>query len=167
MNSDLLGGEYEGEYQYGRFHGKGVYKYKDMRYEGNFLDGQFHGEGSLIVKGGCYQGIWQKGRLVDGGFIFEDGLPYLKVGYKFWEYCSRYDRRFFTEIKDGIQIGEKLRDAAPHEYVNELPKDCYDCIDGYYDPKRHSVFSYVTNEEIRTPDVAEIDFILNNCRVGK
>lgn len=165
VNPDLLAGEYEGPYENGRFNGNGVYRFKDTRYEGGFRDGHFHGEGILFVKGGAYVGFWERGELVDGGFVFDDGLPYLKIGYKFWEYCSDYDCRFFREIRDGITPGNKLRDVSTHDH--ELPKDCYDVIDGYYDPKKHSVFSYITGEEIRTPNNAEIDFILNNCRVGK
>lgn len=167
MNPEHLAGTYEGDYENGRFHGKGIYRYKDMRYEGNFLDGQFHGEGILFVEGGAYIGYWQRGELVDGGFVFDDGLPYLKVGYKFWEYCSDYDRRFFREIRDGLLPGQKLRDITVHDHADKLPKDCFDTVDGYYDPKKHSVFSYETNEEIRTPSNAEIEFILSNCRVGK
>jgi hypothetical protein len=89
----------------------------------------------------------------------------LKVGFKYWEYCSKYDRRFYKEIQDGIKIGDDLRDVSSHNYT--LPKDCYDAIDGYYDPKKHMVYSYITNEEIRTPNSEEIDFILNYCRIGR
>jgi hypothetical protein len=167
MNPEFIGGDYYGEYKNGRFHGKGIYRHKEMRYEGGFVDGHFHGEGILYVDGGCYSGYWQRGELVEGGFIFDDGLPHLKVGYKFWEYCSQYDHRFYQEIKDGIPRGEQLRDLTAHPYADKLPKDCYDTIDGYYDPKKHLVFSYETNEVIRTPDSNEIDFILTTCRVGK
>ncbi|RYY85568.1 hypothetical protein EON63_07260 [archaeon] len=79
MNLDLAG-HYEGDVVDGRYHGKGVYKYLDFKYEGNFLDGQFHGEGALHVAGGAYKGLWRNGVLVDGGFVFDDGLQYVKVG---------------------------------------------------------------------------------------
>lgn len=160
-----LGGQYEGELVDGRFNGRGVYNCDDSRYEGNFLNGAFHGEGILYVKGGSYQGFWKEGKLVEGGFVFEDGLQHKKVGNKYWEYCSPYDHRFYNEIKENVRIGEKLRHSSAHE--NKVPKDCYDTIDGYYDVKKHVVFSYTTNEQIRTPNSDEIDFILKNCRVGK
>jgi hypothetical protein len=164
--SGLLGGNYEGETIDGRFHGRGVYSMGEhWRYEGNFLDGQFHGEGILYVKGGSYQGFWKDGKLVDGGFVFEDGLPYLKVGFKYWDYCSKYDRRFYREIQEGLKLGDDLKYESTHNHP--LPRDCYDVIDGYYDPKKHTVYSYTTGEEIRTPNSEEIDFILNFCRVGK
>ena len=63
-------GEYEGDYQNGRYHGRGVYKYNGSVYEGNFVDGQFQGEGRLTNKYGSYQGYWNQGKLVDGGFVF-------------------------------------------------------------------------------------------------
>ncbi len=166
MNIEIAG-EYEGDYLNGRFHGRGVYKLNGNQYEGNFYDGQFHGEGKLIVKGGSYQGHWKQGVLVDGGFIFEDGLPHLKVGYKYWEYCSQYDQRFYNEIKDGIKNGDKLRDQTSHKHAALLPKDMYDTIDGYYDTKKHTVFSYETNEVVRMPDQDEADIIMATCRVGK
>lgn len=162
-----LAGSYEGEYQHGRFHGKGTYMLHGSRYEGGFSDGQFHGEGTLFVKNGYYQGLWRQGRLVDGGFIFGDGLQHRKVGYKYWDYCSRYDRRFYQEIKDGLPVGQRLREVTAHKHANDLPTGCYDTIDGYYDVKKHAVFSYTTNEVIRTPGHEEIDFILSHCRVGK
>lgn len=159
-------GKYEGEIANGRYNGKGKYQLGETYYEGNFLNGYYHGEGVLYVKGGYYKGYWQEGKLVEGGFIFDDGLPHLKVGFKFWDYCSQFDHRFHSEIKDGIKVGERLRDITSHEYVQDLPKDCFDTIDGYYDPKKHLVFSYTTHEPIRTPNSEEIEFILKNCRVG-
>lgn len=166
MNVELAG-EYEGDYVNARFHGRGVYKIHGCVYEGNFLDGQFHGEGKLTVKGGSYQGYWKEGKLVEGGFVFDDGLPHLKVGYKYWEYCSQYDPRFFSEIKDGIKNGDPLRDVTSHEHGDKLPKDCFDTIDGYYDTKKHAVFDYVTGEIVRMPDQEEADHIMATCRVGK
>lgn len=160
-----LAGEYTGDYLHGRFNGKGVYAYNNWKYEGSFVDGEFHGEGTLYVKGGYYKGFWQRGVLVDGGFIFDDGLPYLKVGLKFWEYCSDYDPRFYSEIKDGLKVGQSLLRVTSHHHEH-LPEGCYDTIDGYYDPKKHVIFSYLNNEELRTPNTEEIDFILKNCRVG-
>lgn len=166
MNSETAG-TYEGETKDGRYHGRGIYRAQSCHYEGNFFNGKFHGEGTLYVAGGSFKGYWQNGELVDGGFIFEDGLQYLKVGHKFWDYCSANDRRFYQEIKDGISISGPLRDHTSHPYAKNLPVGCYDAIDGYYDPRRHMIVSYETNEELRAPGSEEIDFILNHCRVGQ
>jgi hypothetical protein len=162
-----LAGNYEGDMLDGRFHGHGIYRYQDCRYEGSFHNGKFHGEGILFVKGGRYRGLWKHGQLVDGGFIFEDELHYLKVGHKFWDYCSPQDRRFYNEIKDGVSKDGPLRDISSHDRADFLPKGCYDTIDGYYDPKKHMICSYENHEELRAPDPDEIDFILNHCRIGK
>lgn len=117
--------------------------------------------------GGYYKGYWDKGKLVNGGFVFEDGLEYKKVTEKNWDYCSSNDPRFYSEIKDGIKNGDELRDATAHDHGHLLPKDCFDAIDGYYDALKHAVFDYKTNEIVRTPNQTEIDWILANCRVGK
>lgn len=166
-SASMLAGTYDGEYQHGRFHGRGTYTMGNTKYVGGFVDGQFHGEGTLTVSNGEYKGFWKHGKLVEGGLVFKDGLQHLKIGYKYWEYCSRYDRRFYAEIKDGIQIGDTLRDFTSHPHANDLPKDCYDTIDGYYDAKKHAVYDYKTQDLIRTPNQEEIEFILTYCRVGK
>ena len=105
--------------------------------------------------------------MVNGGFIFDDGLEHRKVTSKTWDYCSNNDPRFYSEIKDHIACGHELRDVTAHDYAHLVPKDSYDAIDGYYDPLKHAVFDYKTNEIVRTPNQAEIDWIIANCRVGK
>eukprot|EP01039_Chlorochromonas_danica_P007254 gene7254-8023_t len=166
MNYEVAG-SYEGEMVDGRYQGRGVYHLQDCRYEGSFQDGKFHGEGVLYVPGGYFKGFWRSGQLVEGGFVFEDGLPFAKVEHKFWDYCTERDRRFAREISDGLPIEGPLRDVTSHAYADKLPVGCYDTIDGYYDPKRHMVMDYETGQEKRSPDPAEIDFILKNCRIGK
>ena len=166
MNMETAG-EYIGEMQNGRYHGRGMYKFGDCVYEGTFYDGMYHGEGKLTVKGGSFQGYWSQGKLVDGGFVFDDGLPHLKMGFKYWEYCSPYDPRFYSEIKGGIRNGDALQETTSHEHAALLPKDMFDVIDGYYDPKKHTVFSYETNEMVRMPNQEEADWIIANCRIGK
>jgi hypothetical protein len=162
-----LAGEYEGDYLEGRFHGRGVYKQNDFKYDGNFLDGLYHGEGTLFLKSGRFEGNWNKGKLVDGGFIFEDGLHYSKQDEDRWKYCSNEDPRFYSEIQNDLQIGEKLSEVTSHSYGNSLPKGCYDVIEGYYDPKKLMIFSYGTNDELRMPTKEEHKWFLANCRVGK
>mmetsp|Transcript_26065 Transcript_26065/g.35926 ORF Transcript_26065/g.35926 Transcript_26065/m.35926 type:complete len:167 (+) Transcript_26065:218-718(+) len=160
-------GEYSGDQENGRYHGKGVYKLENARYEGNFRNGEFHGEGRMFVEGGSFQGIWRQGKLVEGCFVFKDDLKHKRVeDKKEWDYCTSSDPRFYNEILEGVKVGDKLRHQSAHRYATSLPKGCYDTIDGYFDPKKHTVFSYDNNEELRIPDKREIDWIKEHCRIG-
>ena len=38
--------------------------------------------------------------LFQGKYTFADGLPYEEED---WEYCDGYDRRFYTEICEGLR----------------------------------------------------------------
>jgi hypothetical protein len=69
------------------------------RYVGNFVDGQFHGEGSLFVKGGYFKGDFEYGRLVEGKFVFTDGLECENLVE--WDYCTPEDPRFKAEMDKG------------------------------------------------------------------
>ena len=146
--------------------------------------------------------------MVDGGFIFEDGLQYKPVtpgannlaseyenqegegsageggesegkrdkgeqGEE-WAYCSATDPRFYSEIRDGIQLGAELRDSVPHDFEHLLPMKCYDTIDGFYDPHKHAVFAYDHSAEggagslpLRVPPADEIEWLMRVARVGK
>jgi hypothetical protein len=104
---------------------------------------------------------------MDGGFVFDDKLHYKRVDQTVWDYVSKHDPRFYSEILKGVPVEGPLTDISAHSLDHFLPKDCYDCIDGYYDSWKHAVMSYETKEILRTPNQAEIDFILANFRVGK
>lgn len=173
---ELISGEYEGEYLNGRFHGKGYYTHNGRRYEGSFMDGMFHGQGTLTILKSqvSYQGFWQKGKFVDGELVFADGLscpidvdalktnnPEASVR-KEWNYCSAANPLFHRELLEG-----KRAPYYPSSHGHSLPAGCYDTIDGYYHPGKHLVFSFESNEPIRTPSPEEIDYILKNFRVGK
>ena len=132
-------------------------------YEGHFENGQFHGQGKLILNGGRYEGIWHRGQLAEGGFIYDDGLVGRELR-KEWDYCSSQDPRFYSEIKSGFELGGKLMHKTPHKLAPVLPPNCYEVIDGYYDPKRLAVFSHTTNEQIRMPDKDEKEWIIKYCR---
>eukprot|EP01038_Epipyxis_sp_PR26KG_P012693 gene12693-17019_t len=166
MQTQSLEGTYEGDYLDGRFHGKGVYLHKDKRYVGEFINGLFHGNGILYVKGGSFIGYWNAGKLIDGNFVFDDGLQYKPLNQTQWDYCSSSDPRFYNEIRDGIQVGERLRDPTSHNYHDLLPPGCYDVVEGYYDPKRLMILSYTTGDEIRLPSKEEHEWIIANCRIG-
>eukprot|EP01032_Pedospumella_encystans_P023411 gene23411-26502_t len=129
------------------------------KYEGEYQNGLYHD--------GVYKGYWVEGKLVNGCYVYSDGLEHKKVTHRAWDYCSNNDPRFYTEIKDGIKNGDELRDTTAHDYGHLTPKDCFDTIDGYYDVLKHAVFDYKTGEIVRTPNQTEIDWIIANCRVGK
>ena len=48
-----------------------------------------------------------------------------------------------------------------------LPINCYDFIEGYYDPARNILCSHITKSDIRVPTEKEVEWILKNCRIGK
>ncbi len=101
----LLQGEYQGETISGRYEGFGTYNVtvnnQQCSYTGNFENGQFHGAGTLYVNGGKFEGRWEFGKMVEGIFIFEDGLKHKKWGEQMWDYCSTEDPRFHREISEG------------------------------------------------------------------
>ena len=57
------------------------------KYDGEFSNGLFDGEGILYLPDGSgrYEGTWEKGKLVDGKFIFKDDLVYEEEK---WGYCT-------------------------------------------------------------------------------
>mmetsp|Transcript_6156 Transcript_6156/g.5503 ORF Transcript_6156/g.5503 Transcript_6156/m.5503 type:complete len:179 (-) Transcript_6156:55-591(-) len=164
---NIYAGTYEGSQLVGRFMGNGKYKYKDYVYEGAFFDGLFHGQGTLYVKKGKFEGLWEKGKLIEGGFVFEDGLKHRQVENEYWDYCSIYDPRFHHEIESGIELGDPLVMETPLVNPPTLPEGCYDVLEGYYDPKKNTVMSYTIDEPIRKVSPDEHDWIIKNCRYVK
>ena len=66
---------------------------------------RFHGHGILyFTNGGQFEATWENGRAVGTGsggqYTFKDGLQYQEDE---WEYCSPLDRRFYSEICNGIK----------------------------------------------------------------
>jgi hypothetical protein len=123
----------------------------------------FHGQGTLYFEnGGKYTATWKEGiaievsssfnfkaknqisenlnyRLVKKGkYTFPDGLEFAE---KDWEYCDGYDRRFFTEICDGLKPAgrSQLTNKVP---PRTIPSNCYDCGDGFYNPETRVVNDY-------------------------
>jgi hypothetical protein len=52
-----------------------------------------------------HSGYWKNGQLLEGNLTFKDGLTHTKQGFKFWDYCSKYDPRFYSEVKKGLDNG--------------------------------------------------------------
>ena len=66
---------------------------------------RFHGHGVLYFpNGGEFEADWEKGRAVGEGsggkYTFKDGLKYEEDD---WQYCNGLDRRFYSEICNGIK----------------------------------------------------------------
>jgi hypothetical protein len=123
-----------------RFEGKGEYNFSTgTRYEGELKDGMFHGKGTLLFENGAkYEAVWNEGIAAEGKYIFPDGLKYAE---KNWEYCDGYDRRFYTEICNGLKPAgrSQLTNNVP---PREVPSNCYDCGDGFYNPESRIVNNY-------------------------
>ncbi len=98
-------------------HGKGKYRFPSgLIYEGEFQDSMFDGEGTLFFPndGGRFVGAWKRGKLVHGKYFFQDNLEYRPEN---WQYCTDGDRRFWTEIQNGIRIADAPA-LSDKEYVN-------------------------------------------------
>ena len=66
---------------------------------------RFHGHGVLYFpNGGQFEAEWERGRAVGQGsggeYTFKDGLKYKEDD---WQYCDGLDRRFYSEICNGIK----------------------------------------------------------------
>ena len=74
-----------------------------------------------------------------------------------------------NEIKnneDSKNENENKEDSKNEEkYV--LPLNCYDFVEGYYDPKKNILCAHITGTDIRVPTEKEVEWILKHCRVGK
>ena len=73
---------------------------------------RFHGRGTLYFSnGGKFESEWERGRAVGsagsgGQYTFKDGLRYEESE---WKYCDGVDRRFWTEVCQGIKpAGEMM-----------------------------------------------------------
>ncbi|KAI0238372.1 MORN repeat-containing protein 5 [Lamellibrachia satsuma] len=146
-----------------RLEGTGTYVFPTgTRYEGEFWDGMFHGKGTLFfANGSMYKGEWVEGTAVKGVYTFSDGLSFEEED---WDYCDGYDRRYYTEIKDGLKPAgrSQLTNVLPPRIV---PPDVYDCGDGFYHAETRVVMDY-NNKFLRNADDDEHEWIINNCRKG-
>jgi hypothetical protein len=64
----------------------------------------------------------------------------LKFEENNWDYCEGYDRRFYTEICNGLKPAG--RSQLTNNPPNKIPENTYDCGDGYYDPGTRIVTGY-------------------------
>ncbi|XP_023133938.2 MORN repeat-containing protein 5 isoform X1 [Amphiprion ocellaris] len=157
---ELIGSSYKGDSKNGRMEGVGEYTFStDTKYVGEMKDGMFHGKGVLhFPNGSKYEAEWENGIAKQGSFTFADGLQYQE---KDWDYCDGYDRRFYSERCNGLRpAGEsQMSDVHPPRVI---PDGCYDCGDGFYDPKTRVVTSY-TGRFLRNADDCEHEWIVRTC----
>ena len=73
-----------------------------------------------------------------GEFYYYDSLLYQD---KDWSYCTNKDRRFYTEIKQGLRPEGKTL-ITNNIDAPQIPQGTYDLGDGYYDPVRKQIFEY-------------------------
>uniref|UniRef100_A0A8C5MWA2 MORN repeat-containing protein 5 n=1 Tax=Leptobrachium leishanense TaxID=445787 RepID=A0A8C5MWA2_9ANUR len=141
--------------------GKGEYVLPtETHYEGDMKDGMFHGQGTLYFPNGSkYEAKWDCGIAHEGKYTFADGLQYEEEN---WHYCDGYDRRFYTEICHGLKPAgvSQLTDLDP---PRKIPRGCYDCGDGFYDPVSRVVNDY-QHRFLRNADDDEHEWIIRTCR---
>ncbi|CAD8111804.1 unnamed protein product [Paramecium sonneborni] len=153
--------KYEGEQLEGWFHGKGKYYFSNgVIYEGDFFKGEFHGDGTLIFpNGGQYKAKWERGKMLDGTYFFEDHLKYEPID---WKYCIGDDRRFHQEIKQSIKPAG-ITQMTKDDILIEIPEGTYDVGEGYYEPVKSIIYRY-DGSILRTPSEPEVENILKKCR---
>ncbi|XP_074067751.1 MORN repeat-containing protein 5 isoform X2 [Macrotis lagotis] len=157
------GSQYFGEYVHERMEGKALYILPtETKYEGEMKDGMFHGKGTLYFPNGSrYDATWEKGRIIKGNYTFADGLKYDEEK---WHYCDGYDRRFYTEICEGLKPAgiSQLTNMDP---PRKIPQGYYDCGDGFYDPEARVIRDY-KKRFLRNADDDEHEWIIRTCRKG-
>ncbi len=129
---------------------------------------RFHGHGTLYFRsGGHFEANWEQGKAVTaetgngGTYTFKDELH---CAEEEWSYCVPADRRFYSEVCQGIKPAGRTQrtDAEPSA---EVPLDWYDCGDGLYNPYNRVVYTY-SNKFLRNADIDEHEWILRTCRKG-
>ena len=164
---EYTGSRFQGLYSSGRPDGEGTYIFPNgTRYVGGFKDGMFEGQGTMYIPNcGAYTATWSEGKQVEGEYKFSDGLEYKESD---WEYCTLSDRRFKTELEDGI------RPAGQSQLTNNrggdplLGKNQADSGDGYVDLKKGNgqVCDFKTGEAVRFVEQSEKKWLMEKCRIG-
>mmetsp|Transcript_159112 Transcript_159112/g.280932 ORF Transcript_159112/g.280932 Transcript_159112/m.280932 type:complete len:185 (+) Transcript_159112:104-658(+) len=156
--------EYEGPLKNEWYEGEGKFKFPNgVVYEGQFRKGEFHGEGALVYpNGGRYKAKWERGYAIEGCYVFNDGLLYEDRN---WQYVSQGDRRFYTEVLQGLEPAGKTL-LTNEKSPPPIPKGTYDYGSGYFDPATEQIMSYDGKEVLGYPADIEEQWIKEHCRKG-
>ncbi len=129
---------------------------------------RFHGHGTLyLTAGGHFEANWENGRAVSvdsgngGTYTFKDGLKYAADQ---WDYCMPVDRRFYSEVCNGLKPAGRTQ-LTDKEVPVELPLGWYDSGDGLYNPENRVVYTH-ENIFLRNADIDEHEWIVRTCRKG-
>ncbi|NXA79570.1 AL2CL protein, partial [Thryothorus ludovicianus] len=113
----LRGATYEGEWLWGKPHGKGTLKWRDGRnHVGDFQDGLEHGFGICLVprrsedRYDCYKCHWNQGKMRGYG-ICEYGSDLVYKGY------------FKDNVRHGFGILENFLGEHPFKYTGQWERD--------------------------------------------
>ncbi|XP_044761205.1 uncharacterized protein LOC123318607 [Coccinella septempunctata] len=184
----VTGSFYEGQCSKTGMEGMGTYTFPHgVVYEGQFRDGMFHGKGILIYPNGqAMNCTFQKGKMTKWEFLFmppntnltdddysisakRSWAPDSDVSFKvkaegdldIATYCQPPDRRFHLSHTEGLKPAtkENLTNIRP---TREIPEDCYDVGDGFYNPRTKWVHHagdmdnllYMAPENSRTPKLS-------------
>mmetsp|Transcript_50574 Transcript_50574/g.134589 ORF Transcript_50574/g.134589 Transcript_50574/m.134589 type:complete len:173 (-) Transcript_50574:384-902(-) len=161
--STWSGTRHEGPVKNEWYEGEGSFKFPNgVVYEGQFRKGEFHGKGALVYPNGQFQATWERGYAIEGRYVFNDGLLYEDRN---WQYVSQSDRRFYTEVLEGLQPAGKtlLTNEKPSP---KLPRGTYDTGEGFFDPATEQIMSYDGKEVLSYPGEEEMRWIKNHCRKG-
>ncbi|XP_065361940.1 uncharacterized protein LOC135955519 [Calliphora vicina] len=159
--------------------GHGVYTYPDgSEYRGYFRRGHFHGYGTLHLVD-PYNFTF-KGTFIDGHLNeidemwFDDGLCVSadidgwSMDFSSWKYCSKEDRRYAEEQREGLQPIGPFSRLTPQQPPRNLYGNHYDTEEGIYNPTS----GLLTQRPAPFPSIhfvacrKDIEWILNNCRHG-
>ncbi|NWV44767.1 AL2CL protein, partial [Daphoenositta chrysoptera] len=117
MEGRLRGATYEGEWRWGKPHGKGTLKWRDGRNRvGDFQEGLEHGFGICLVprrsedRYDCYKCHWYQGKMRGYG-ICEYGNDMVYKGY------------FEEDVRQGFGILENFSAEHPFKYTGQWEND--------------------------------------------
>lgn len=154
---------YDGEERDGFPHGKGVYRFSNgIIYSGRMFEGAFDEKGTLAFpKGGKFVAKWHDGALDKGTYYYHDDLEF---NTDEWQYGTDGDRRFWSEIQNGIKVAQKPQfvDKDPSMWI---PPNTYDVGNGYFDPQDGNVMSYSGSQD-HTASKEEAAWAMLKCRIG-
>ena len=88
---------------------------------------------------GRYVAKWDKGKLIEGNYLFYDNLEFKDQE---WNYCTIQNRAFYTENIKGLRPDGKTLITNDIKGPKQIPEGTYDIGDGYYDPTKRVICEY-------------------------